>query len=224
MDGHYRFQFNGVKLDPYRILEVYGIHHPAHQHAIKKLLRAGKSIKDLEQDIDEVILTLNRWKEMLNEERENLKSKQKNTLDTGPLAAAYHRGWTQKNKKRGEFYLTILNDLAENIEIKGRLTLPNLCEVLGWMAQEQHLMTQHMCKVHDKMIKIAMESMISQMQEGLFAKSSYPKEMRSVLQSHDEHERSPGVGHKNPVEAAKHSVQRPARPVPRTAAKNKAGQ
>ena len=141
MDGHYRFQFNGVKLDPYRILEVYGIHHPAHQHAIKKLLRAGKSIKDLEQDIDEVILTLNRWKEMLNEERETLKSKQKNTLDTGPLAAAYHRGWTQKNKKRGEFYLTILNDLAENIEIKGRLTLPNLCEVLGWMAQEQHLMT-----------------------------------------------------------------------------------
>jgi hypothetical protein len=70
MDGHYRFQFNGVKLDPYRILEVYGISHPAQQHAIKKLLRAGNSIKDLDRDIDEVILTLNRWKEMRSEERE----------------------------------------------------------------------------------------------------------------------------------------------------------
>jgi hypothetical protein len=153
-----------------------------------------------------------------------LKSKQNNSTDIGPLAAAYHRGWTQKNKKRGEFYLTILNDLAENIEIKGRLTLPNLCEVLGWMAQEQHLMSQHMCKVHDKMIKIAMESMISQMEEGLFGKAAYPKEARSVLLKNDEHERPPGVGDKNPVEAAKHPVQRPARPGPRTAAKHKATQ
>lgn len=77
MDGHYRFEFNGVKLDPYRILTVYGITHPAQQHAIKKLLRAGKSIKDLDRDIDEVILTLNRWKEMLNEEREIKEAKRR---------------------------------------------------------------------------------------------------------------------------------------------------
>jgi hypothetical protein len=36
---------------------------------IKKLLRAGNSVKTLTQDIDEVILSLNRWKEMLNEEQ-----------------------------------------------------------------------------------------------------------------------------------------------------------
>jgi hypothetical protein len=66
---HYRFAFRGVKLDPYRIMQVYGIAHPAHQHAIKKLLRAGNSVKTLTQDIDEVILSLNRWKEMLNEEQ-----------------------------------------------------------------------------------------------------------------------------------------------------------
>src|SRR5689334_22843142 len=65
---YYRFSFNGVKLDPYRILQVYGITHPAQQHAIKKLLRAGGSVKSLVQDIDEVILSLNRWKEMLHEE------------------------------------------------------------------------------------------------------------------------------------------------------------
>jgi hypothetical protein len=65
---YYRFSFGGVKLDPYRIMQVYGIAHPAHQHALKKLLRAGNSVKPLIQDIDEVILSLNRWKEMLNEE------------------------------------------------------------------------------------------------------------------------------------------------------------
>ncbi len=60
----YKQEYKGVKLDPYRIIEVYGITHPAHQHAIKKLLRAGRSIKSLDQDRDEVIATLTRWKEM----------------------------------------------------------------------------------------------------------------------------------------------------------------
>lgn len=67
---HYRFSFKGVKLDPYRIFAVYRIAHPAQQHAIKKLLRAGNSVKSLEQDIDEVIVTLNRWKEMMKEEQD----------------------------------------------------------------------------------------------------------------------------------------------------------
>lgn len=61
---HYRFMFGGVRMDPYRIFSVYGIAHPAQQHAIKKLLRAGRSVKTLDQDIDEAIDTLNRWKEM----------------------------------------------------------------------------------------------------------------------------------------------------------------
>jgi hypothetical protein len=67
---HYKYTFRGIKLDPYRILWLYRIGHPAQQHAIKKLLRAGQSIKELEQDIDEVIDTLVRWKEMIREERE----------------------------------------------------------------------------------------------------------------------------------------------------------
>lgn len=67
--AHYRFSYQGVKLDPYRIFVTYGITHPAQQHAIKKLLRAGASVKPLERDIDEVIVTLNRWKEMLAEDQ-----------------------------------------------------------------------------------------------------------------------------------------------------------
>lgn len=65
---HYDYSLNGIKLDPYRILAVYGITHPSHQHAVKKLLRAGKSVKTLEQDIDETILSLQRWKEMIAED------------------------------------------------------------------------------------------------------------------------------------------------------------
>ena len=65
---HYEYSFKGIKLDPYRILSVYGITCPAQQHAIKKLLRAGNSVKDLKQDIQEVIDTLKRKLEMIDEE------------------------------------------------------------------------------------------------------------------------------------------------------------
>jgi len=65
---HYRYSYKGIKLDPYRILSVYNVTCPAMQHAIKKLLRAGNSIKDLQQDISEVILTLERKLEMIEED------------------------------------------------------------------------------------------------------------------------------------------------------------
>ncbi len=65
-----RRQFMGVKIDIYRVLYIFGITHPAQQHAIKKLLRAGKGHKDLERDIAETIETLERWQAMLAEERE----------------------------------------------------------------------------------------------------------------------------------------------------------
>lgn len=65
---YYRHSFRGAKLDIYRILLVYGITHPAQQHAIKKLLRAGKGVKSLERDIQEVIDSLERWREMIQED------------------------------------------------------------------------------------------------------------------------------------------------------------
>jgi len=69
LDAHYAYEFKGIRLDPYRIMQVYKkITHPAHQHAFKKLLRAGESVKPLKQDIREVIMTLERWLEMIEEE------------------------------------------------------------------------------------------------------------------------------------------------------------
>lgn len=65
---HYSFTYRGFKIDPYRIFAIYGITEGPQQHAIKKLLRAGKSVKDLEQDVTEVISSLNRWLEMMRED------------------------------------------------------------------------------------------------------------------------------------------------------------
>jgi hypothetical protein len=61
----------GVKVDPYRILALYEITHPAHQHALKKLLRNGKDPdQSLDEDIQEVIDSLRRWQEMRREDRQ----------------------------------------------------------------------------------------------------------------------------------------------------------
>lgn len=70
-DKHYDFTYKGVKLDPYRIFKVYGITEPAQQHAIKKLLRAGKKAGNpVIREIDEAILSLQRWREMVIEDQE----------------------------------------------------------------------------------------------------------------------------------------------------------
>ena len=65
---HYAFDYKGVRLDPYRIMLVYGITHPAHQHAIKKLLRAGNSVKDIRTDLIEARDTIDRFLQMLDED------------------------------------------------------------------------------------------------------------------------------------------------------------
>jgi hypothetical protein len=69
MAEYYNYSYKGIKIDVYRILKIFQITEPAQQHAIKKLLRAGKSIKGLTQDINEVIESLERWKEMINEDK-----------------------------------------------------------------------------------------------------------------------------------------------------------
>lgn len=82
---HYRFTFkvnlteqdikNGfvtVKLDPYRVFEIYKITHPAQQHVAKKVLCAGnRGHNDTIQDIEDSINGLERWKEMLSEDERN---------------------------------------------------------------------------------------------------------------------------------------------------------
>lgn len=65
---YYNYEYKGVKIDPYRIMYEYKITHPAHQHALKKLLRCGKSVKEQHQDIQEVIDSLTRWLAMIKED------------------------------------------------------------------------------------------------------------------------------------------------------------
>lgn len=60
------------KLDIYRILFLYEVNNPCIQHAIKKLLCAGKrGVKNQIQDINEAILSLQRFLEMQGEDNGN---------------------------------------------------------------------------------------------------------------------------------------------------------
>ncbi len=67
----YRWAWKGIIFDFYRLCEILGIKHHAQAHALKKLIRAGRSVKPIDQDIDETIDALLRWKEMLIEDRQN---------------------------------------------------------------------------------------------------------------------------------------------------------
>ena len=61
------------KLDIYRILKLYEVSDPCLQHAIKKLLCAGKrgGAKNFLQDVNEAILSLQRLLEMQGEDNGN---------------------------------------------------------------------------------------------------------------------------------------------------------
>lgn len=69
----YHREILGVTVDVYRILHAFEVTDPCVQHAIKKLLCAGKRLggKTLEQDIGEAIWTLTRWQQMRKEETED---------------------------------------------------------------------------------------------------------------------------------------------------------
>lgn len=67
-ENKYQVQIKGVKADVYDVLKAFDITCPATQHAIKKLLKAGKrGYKDAEQDLDEAISSINRAKELQND-------------------------------------------------------------------------------------------------------------------------------------------------------------
>ena len=66
--SHYRYQYKGINLDPYRVCKVYGIAGGPHEHIVKKALRGlrkGHSEQDL---ILELQCCLDRWQEMLEED------------------------------------------------------------------------------------------------------------------------------------------------------------
>ena len=60
------------KLDIYRILKLYEVSDPCLQHAIKKLLCAGKrGAKNFLQDVSEAMQSLQRFLEMQGEDNGN---------------------------------------------------------------------------------------------------------------------------------------------------------
>jgi hypothetical protein len=77
-------------IDVYRVLALYDVTDPCIQHAVKKLLVAGGrgAGKDISQDIQEAIDSLERWKDMRNEENppDHPIINIVNTLDTESLS------------------------------------------------------------------------------------------------------------------------------------------
>lgn len=66
--AHHDVMIGGVIADSYRIALAYGITHPAQQHALKKILRAGRGTKTLVTDLTEARDSINRMLEMLRED------------------------------------------------------------------------------------------------------------------------------------------------------------
>jgi len=67
--NHYHKPCPYKSIDIYRVLQLFEVTDPCLQHAIKKLLVAGKrGAKSEYSDIQEAIDTLNRWQQMRIEE------------------------------------------------------------------------------------------------------------------------------------------------------------
>lgn len=67
---HYKKPVAGLQfVDVYRVLALFGVTDPCLQHAVKKLLVAGgRGAKDIGQDVQEAVDTLQRWQEMRAED------------------------------------------------------------------------------------------------------------------------------------------------------------
>jgi hypothetical protein len=69
LGSHYRHEFKGVKIDPYRILTEYDVTCPVAQHIIKKLLRGESKGHSNEEVWDEVKQAVDRKFEMMEEDK-----------------------------------------------------------------------------------------------------------------------------------------------------------
>lgn len=66
---HYRYEYKGIKLDPARIVQIYGCENLMAGTIVKKALCAGnRGHKDLIDDINDIITAAERWKEMVLED------------------------------------------------------------------------------------------------------------------------------------------------------------
>jgi hypothetical protein len=69
---HYRFMYQGIKLDPFRIAKIYGITDFALQTILKKCLCAGeRGHKDKRRDLEDIITAAKRAIEIIDEDLNN---------------------------------------------------------------------------------------------------------------------------------------------------------
>lgn len=67
--AHYRYTYKGIKLDPFRICQIYEVYDFPLQTIIKKALRAGeRGQKSKRQDLLDIISAAERAIEMLDED------------------------------------------------------------------------------------------------------------------------------------------------------------
>lgn len=72
--NHYRFQYKGIKLDPYRIAAIYNMQSFAMMTILKKCLCAGsRGHKNYEQDLKDIICAAERELEIINEDITHVK-------------------------------------------------------------------------------------------------------------------------------------------------------
>lgn len=67
--AHYRFEYRGIKLDPYRVARVCGMEGGPREHILKKVMRGvakGLTEKEL---VEEVQCCVDRWREMVSEDQ-----------------------------------------------------------------------------------------------------------------------------------------------------------
>jgi hypothetical protein len=66
-------QHTRLYIDVYRIIDLYELHDPCFQHALKKILVPGaRGHKDLTKDINDIIDTMQRKLEMMAENENKL--------------------------------------------------------------------------------------------------------------------------------------------------------
>ena len=70
-DEHYRrYHYRGIKLDPYRIARIYDMRGGPREQIMKKCLRFTDKGQTEEQVEAEIRSALDRWREMLQEDKE----------------------------------------------------------------------------------------------------------------------------------------------------------
>lgn len=99
--SHYRKPCPYDEVDVYRVLVMFEVTDPCIQHAVKKLLAAGKrGAKDASKDVAEAIESLQRWQQMRREEE-----------DAVPVAKPDPNAWRNYSRE-----LPKRNDLSLNDE------------------------------------------------------------------------------------------------------------